>query len=365
MVFNRIERCSSESKFSVVDEIYFQPNDLTATRIFNNSSYNKDLKTLFLDLDLSTQSIKPKINNFKASLYIFIATCLLSITNLLGKIIGFYFPEVDSSAVNFVRGVVIILLCHIYVYHKNMNMKDEIFKNKNTKELAALFIGSFFGSTSNVLFLACLKYMRINCATTLYSLAPIFTSIFAFIFLKEIFTFSDICSFLICFFSLCLITNPSAFLGFNYNNSDDGDSLYGIFLCLLGAVFNAMGLLLLKYISQKFHFISNLYIMGYIYVFETLIFIIFLSEVGFSTFTFTPMILSILLSVIFFSNISFIFVAMSIGEPIKILPILYTGIILSLIYNFLIFKQPCGFSDIIASFLIIMVNCYRTINQKK
>jgi drug/metabolite transporter (DMT)-like permease len=137
----------------------------------------------------------------------------------------------------------------------------------------------------------------------------------------------------------------------------------GFLLALISSIFNGVGIFLTKYISNDFHFSVAPYIMGYCYAFECLIILVF-SEVGLCKLSFIPFLLTVILSVLFYLNLNFFIYGLAIGNAIKVLPVVYSGVIFNLVYNSFIFKQACDILDLVGSFTIVAVNVYKSVMEK-
>ena len=136
-----------DSNITIVSETYLR-NDFASN--FKNLNLENKLSLLALPDEVDTLN-KNHLHddNFKASLYMFSSYTLYSIVNLLGKFIGFYYPEVENSITNLIRGIILIILSHVNFYLKNFDYKSEFKKPK--KKLLFLFIRCFFGALCNFL----------------------------------------------------------------------------------------------------------------------------------------------------------------------------------------------------------------------
>lgn len=342
-----------DCSFTIIHEDYF-----------DEDQSKKSKKTSFLLKGLNLDNITNKLEyhhnpeeNYRASLLIFLAASLYSVCTFLGKVIGLYYPEVENTSTNFIRGIVILILSHIYFYKQNINLNQQINKPKN--KLFVLFCRATTGALCNFLLFESLRYMRISSAFTIFNLAPIFTSILTVIFLNGKLFKIDVIAFVVCFFSVILITKP-AFI-FEASTTEEDHPL-GIFIAIVGAGLSGIAVFLNKVISKDFDVSFNVYIMGYAFSLISLIASQFTHN-GFSTLTLVPILISIVLSVVFFLSVFVFVIALAMGDPIKLLPITYIGIVLNMIYNYFIFGQSCDFLDVLGSCLIIFINVYKTIKQ--
>lgn len=349
---NNRTRLNSESHFSVISEIYF-PND------FEES--NKKLSK-FESLIFKENPNPNKKDNFKANIVMFFATITFAIVNLIGKSIGFYYPEVNITSSNFIRGLMLIPLSHIYFYYKQINPKKEIFEGKNKQKIFLLFMRSICGVTCHIFLFLAFKNMRISSAFTIFQLMPIIVSFLIWIFLNGTLTKADIIALIICLFSVGLIVKPNFIFG--KLGEELGDTFIGFVYSILSVFTNSFAVFCTKMISNDFHFSIAPYIMGYIYMIECGL-IVSLSENGFESMSFEPLVLSMIMGIFFWINLYCFIHSIAIGDPVKTLPMTYLGVVLTLIFNVFIFHQGIDLLDIIGSFTIIIVNIYITISVKK
>jgi drug/metabolite transporter (DMT)-like permease len=332
---------SKSTKNSVVGDFYFE------------NTYH----TALVD-EIKEPSNHIQDNNFKASLYVFCSSFLYSIVNLMGKVIGFYYPLVENSATNLVRGVVMCLICHYYFPKYGIELQKQF--NKPLRTLLTLFVRCFFGGLCNFLLFESLKHMRISSSFTIFNTSPISATILSVIFIGGAITVFDALAFCICFMSVCMISKPSFLFG---RADDDGDTPYGIFLSIIAAFLSGIAVFANKLLSKDFHFTISVYGMALSFIIISVIILPF-TEYGLTTFSFEVFSWAVLLSVIFYYSLGLFVHAMNIGDPVKILPITYIAIVLNLLYNVFIFGQPCDFWDILGSFLIIAVNVLKTCAQR-
>jgi drug/metabolite transporter (DMT)-like permease len=350
-------RIYSESHHSVVSDSFFK-EDFD----FSNNKYHKNKSMIFDSLISNENSYMIKKDNFKAIIIMFIATLVFSIVNLIGKFIGFYYPEVIITATNFIRGLMLISLSHIYFHYKEINPIKEIFDGKAKIKILFLSLRCLCGMAGNILLFLAFKYMRISSAFTIFQLMPIVVSFLLWIFLNGQLTKLDIAGLIICLISVCLIVKPDFMFG--DLGKDSGDSFIGVIFSLLSLIFNSFSVFFTKIIANDFHFSIAPYLMGYLYSFSCGL-IVILSENGFETLSIVPIVLSILMGFLFFINLYCFIFSVGLGDPIKTLPMTYLGVVMTLIFNVFIFHQGIDFWDLLGSFTIITVNIYLTISVKK
>lgn len=371
----------SESIFTVISEKYF--NDLQTNSI-SKANQNKKFNTkkLFLESDSKTNSLlnknninknknkndfsesitsKPKPNNFLGIVYLFISVFLLSIAHLLSKFLIVYFPQVENLANNFIRGIILIILSQTLMQKKNISLKDQLSKNKS--KTIQLLIRCFFGAVCNITLFESFKFMRISSAFTIFCTYPIFVSIISILILKSEFAFFDILSYFSCIASVILISKPAFIFTNNSANEPGSDTAYGIFLSILSSLINAVGVYINKSIAFDFHNLVSVFFFGFWFFVSTAILLPF-SENGLATLEFASFALIVFSSLIFFFGVMLFVEALNIGEPIKVLPVFYFGIVFSLAYNCFIFGKRTDLLDVLGSLIIIVFNVLGTLNVK-
>ncbi len=365
-----------DTSFSIVQEEYFG-DDLNDSNYVVDSCKKQTLlhKSLNNDNLLTSKSLHLEENptkqlrkvssfvhtreeNYRAGLLLFFSCFLYSLSTFCGKVLGMYYPDVENASTNFIRGIVMIILSLIYFHYYNIDLKESLLKPPREK-LYILMVRASFGSVCNIFLLASLKYMRISTSFTIFNLAPIFTTILTVLFLNGKVTRLDVIAFVVCFFSLILITKP----GFIFSkDADIDDQPIGIFFAFLASIMSGIAVFLNKMISIHFDNSINVFCMGIGFALYSFMVIPFTTH-GFSTITFSSLIIIILLSTIFFVSFFTFVISLSMGDPIKILPITYVGIVLNLIYNTFIFRQSCDILDVLGSIFIIFINVYKIYNQ--
>jgi drug/metabolite transporter (DMT)-like permease len=366
------------TSFTIIDDSYFpidsfnNKNNKNNLNINNNNNNKSDLnyftnsdnnfnieKNIEEKNDNKTHIVK---DNFKAALIMIMANVLFSITNLIGKTLGFYYPEVNILTANFIRGLVLVIFSHFYFLYANIDIKKEIFNGRSKFKIFMLFLRSLCGCSGQIFLFLAFSQMRISSAYTIFNMMPICVSVFYWLFANGKLSKFDISALLICLFSVSLITKPSFIFGNNLLQSGE-DTFLGLTYSLLALLSNSFGVYLLDFIKNDFEFFVSPYIMGYLYMIECGIAISF-SDSGFESLGIYSIFLSITLSVFFVGAIYCFILGLYIGEPVKVLPITYLGVVLSLIFNIFIFKQGFDVFDLIGSIAIIIVNVYITITIK-
>jgi drug/metabolite transporter (DMT)-like permease len=320
----------------------------------NNQNQNLNLiknhsQNLIEMRQLSMENLKE--NNSKASLAILIYSLLYSITTLIGKFLGMYYPEVENSATNLIRGIIVLIISQIIFSRNELSIKEEL--SKDLSKTKILLLRCLFGAFANFAFFQSLKNMRVSSAFTIFNVSPIITTVLSVVFLGIKISNADIFGFISCFFSVILITKPS----FLFNSLvESEDKLIGIIWAIFAMLFSGISVFLNKKIGKDFHFISNLYIMGVFFILIS-VFVLMISENGLRTITFYSCFLAVLMSIFFFASIASLAYSLSIGADIvKILPITYSGVVINSFYNVVIFHQSFDIFDFIGSCVIIIVN---------
>jgi drug/metabolite transporter (DMT)-like permease len=327
---------NSIANFSVISDCYFPiKGDFFEHKIKENNKYNENFE-IFESL-ISLKEKKKKIiiqNNLKSIILLFISNFLFSITNLIGKTIGMYYPEVNINACNFFRGFFAFTLSLIYSFYYKINLKEE-FKDRSYLTLFKLIIRCICGATSQILFFLSLKFLRISSAYTIFCISPLMVTILTWIFLNGKFTKMDIIALIICFFSVCLITKPQFLFGLEIQNLED--STIGCIFALFAAFVNSFAVFMSKLVSNDFNLIIQPLMLGIFYMLECFILLCF-EDTGFETLSFTPILLTVFFSISFWFNLLIFVYGLSLGDPIKVISIQYSGIVFGLLYNIFIYK---------------------------
>lgn len=333
------------------------------TRKYSNSIiyYKRNVDELGREMKdfLIYDKAKPENKNFLGLVYMFLSVLLLSISHLISKIMFIYYPLVENSSSFFIRGVVIVIIAKYWIGKKDI-IQYQLKKEASRKKLIQLLFRCFFGALCNVTLVESFKFMRISSSYTLFCTYPIFVSILSIIYHKAKLTVFDIISYLACFVSVIFISKPAVFFE---ANDEIQDTAYGIFLAVLSSVVNGIGVFLNKSIAKDFHYLVSLILIGSWFVIITT-FIIPFTQYGFGTITFWAFLLICISAVIFYVGLMLFVEAMNIGDPIKILPIFYFGIVFTLLYNSIIFKLPVDLFDLSGSIIIIFVNVIGSLNIK-
>ncbi len=305
-------------------------------KVIHLDKNNADTKTNLLD---KTETNEEK-NDLKGFITLVFSVFMYSLSNLISKYLAVYHPDLENLTVNLIRGLYLMILSYLFIYYNKIDYIEQIYRDKFKTKL--LIIRCSFGASSNILLFEAFKYMRISSAFTIFCTYPIFVSILSVVYLKSKFTNFDVVSYLACIISVIFISKPAFIFT---DNSDDNDSLLGVFISFSAAITNAVGVCINKSIAFDFDFMVSTFLFGVFFFLESAILLPF-TVYGISTLNFTNFIWSSLLSCIFFVGLSTFILALNIGNPVKILPGTYFGIVFSLIYNTFIFEKPTDFLDI-------------------
>lgn len=204
--------------------------------------------------------------------------------------------------------------------------------------------------------------MRISSAVILFSTYPILTSIISVIFLKAKISKFEIFTYIICFFSLVIITKPAFIFKGNDLNEDQS---FGVFLAFLSALFNSFGTILNQQIAYDFDVLISGLFYGLMFSLQSICLGIFSENFfNYSYMTVASFTMIILLGVNYFYSLIYFVEALNIGDPIKILPFTYIGMVFNIFYNCFFFGGSIDFLDIIGSIAIVFVNILNNFIQK-
>jgi drug/metabolite transporter (DMT)-like permease len=299
--------------------------------------------------------------NFLGLIYMFLSVLILSFSHLISKIMLVYFPKIENSANFFIRGIIIMTLAFywIRIHDKKIFQKQ---KNKivNANKIYQLILRCFFGALCNITLIESFKYTRISTSYTIFCTYPIFVSFLSVIYDNSKLRVFNIISYLACFISVIFISKPALFFE---EKNEINDTSYGIFLAFISSLVNGIGVYLNKSIGDDFHCLFSLFLIGFWFILITALIIPF-TDYGFSSIDFWAFLLILISALIFYAGLMLFIEAMNIGEPIKILPIFYFGIVFTLIYNSLIFGLSVDIFDIGGSLIILIVNIIGSIDLK-
>lgn len=357
------------SIFTVLSDFYVQKN--LENENTNKNEISKILieKTLDKKIKQTNKNITPlaiteekneeNSDNFYGAVYFFLSTFVLSLGHLMSKFFIIWYPTLEIVAANFLRGIILMLLSFYCLKREKMDYAHQVRKDKFKTFL--LFIRCFFGSFCNITLMESFKYMRISSGFTIFCTYPIFTSIFSIFIFKNKYLISEFISYFACFVSVILISKP-AFL-FGDADFDKNDTAYGVFMAVVSAIMNGLGVCMNKPLADHFHYLLSSLFFGLCLFISSLIMVPF-TDYGLSTMSLSNFVLITVWSGLYFIGLVLFVHALNIGDPIKILPIFYFGIVFSLIFNYFIFKKNVDFMDLLGSGMIIGFNVYNTVKVK-
>ena len=90
------------------------------------------------DFAMNSTNISREENNFKASIAILFYAIIYSIATLIGKFLGMYYPEVENSATNLVRGFVVIVIAQMVFTYNNLSIKEELTRKPKIYDMPLL-----------------------------------------------------------------------------------------------------------------------------------------------------------------------------------------------------------------------------------
>lgn len=289
-------------------------------------------------------------NDLKGFMLLVFSVFMYSLANLISKYMAIYHPKVENLSINLFRGIYLMLIAGYIIFHQQIDYKEQITRSNYKTKL--LMIRCFFGATSNIALFEAFRYMRISSGFTIFCTYPIFVSIISVVYFKSKFTTFDMVSYIACIISVIFISKPAVIFR---DAAGGNDSAYGVFIAFFAAITNAIGVCINKSIAFDFNYLISTFFFGVFFFLESAILLPF-TEHGISTLNFDSFLWCTVLSAVFFVGLSMFVLALNYGNPVKILPGTYFGIVFSLIYNTFIFGKPTDFLDILGSGMIVLFN---------
>jgi len=358
-----------QSKDFITNDNYRSRNDSLLSNLsdfYYHDGHTKSSKAQIngIELDKNTQETKllgeseDKKNDLKGFCLLVFSVFMYSFANLISKYLSIFYPTIENLTVNLFRGLYLILISSALIYHQKIDYIEQIQRNNYKTKL--LLIRCLFGAFANIALFEAFKYMRISSAFTIFCTYPIFVSVLSIIFFKSKFSNFDIVNYIACILSVVFISKP-AFIFTDASGAND--SAYGVFFAFSAAITNAIGVCINKSIAFDFDYLISTLLLGVFFVAESIVLLPF-TQYGISTLSFKGFLWCTLLSIIFFIGLSMFVLALNYGNPVKILPATYFGIVFSLIYNTFIFGKPTDFLDILGSGTIVLFNTLGNCNIK-
>lgn len=284
-----------------------------------------------------------------------------SLVNFITKVLLRDYPDVGTITANFFRGLILMIFSLVYFRIKHIGLLTEL--KKNFDKTLILLARCFFGASAHILLYEANKYMRISSSVVIFSTYPIIASFIIIFVLKVKVTSIQLFTYIACFCSVILISKPSFLFPSNEINED---SPLGVLIAMMSSVWQAIGTLLNKPISLHFDVTISTFMYGLIFSLDSLILGIYSGSFlkGFCMLEVSFILILLLGAFYYYSLIHFV-QALNIGDPIKVLPFTYIGIILNSFYNVCFFGGSIDFLDIVGSLIIIVVNIWNNILQLK
>ena len=349
------EKKDIERKLSNLSDFYFNAENQDQQKK-ENEIQKENFFSNFLNKSQSNKN-----NDIKGLIILIFSVFMWSVTNLFSKHLSIEYPKLENLAINFFRGIFLSIYSLIAIYYLKIPYIEEIKKSRS--KFSLLIFRCFFGATANVLLFACFRHMRISSGFTIFCTYPLFVSIILVLYLKSSFCCSDFLSYILCSLAVVFISKPAFVFGENNIEEGNVDSLFGVFLAFLSAISNAIGIIINKNIALDFHYLSSALFFGVFFIVDSIIFLPF-TEYGISTVNFYNLIWIITLSFTFFIGLCGFVIALNIGNPVKILPGSYSGIVFTLFYNAFIFNNSTDFLDLLGTGIIILFNVLGSLGIK-
>jgi len=245
-----------------------------------------------------------------------------------------------------------IFLSIFHAIISNIDFKSQL--ERDYEKTKIVILRCFFGVTANILVFEALKYIRVSSCVVLYDTYPMFATLISVLFLGATVTNFQILTYFICFLGILLISKP----GFLFPSKDIvEDTILGVFLSLCCSFINSIGIVLNKQIAFDFDVMVSMFLYGILFVVESIIvgffdgkMILLDLELNFSLFW------MLIMGIFYFYTVVFIVLGLNYGNPIKILPLIYTGVVYHIFNNNYFFNNSFDFFDMIGVGVIILVN---------
>ncbi|XP_029466578.1 solute carrier family 35 member G1-like [Rhinatrema bivittatum] len=183
--------------------------------------------------------------------YSLLASAFFSVASLLVKKIE-DIHSVEISAIRYSFQLLLMIPITIYFRSGFLGPKDmRIF----------LLLRGFIGSSATILLYYAVQVMPLADATVITFSSPVFTSIFACIFLKEMCTIWDIIFNICTITGVVLIARPPFLFGSDLPGieGDYSNHLRGTIVALTSAVFSALTLVLLRKMGKSAHYMLSIW----------------------------------------------------------------------------------------------------------
>jgi len=240
------------------------------------------------------------------------------------------------------------------------SLKKEL--NNDFKLTLIFYIRCFLGTFAEIFLFFSFKDLRINTATTLYTIYPIISSVLSFLYIntsQKNSKFKDFTFLILCVIFVSFVTKPDFIFG-ESNDLNKKDGVNGFINITLSILCNAIAIFAHKKIANNF----NNYTFNIFFGINFILFSFFLMILDKFTILhldiFTLLML-FLMSILFNINQTLFNLSTKLGDLVVILPITYLCIVLGFINNIIFFNGAWDYLDLLGSFGIIFINVCRII----
>ncbi|XP_074152012.1 solute carrier family 35 member G1 [Sminthopsis crassicaudata] len=202
--------------------------------------------------------------------YTLLSAFLFSVASLLVKKIQ-DIHSAEISAFRCVFQMLFVIPCLIY--------KKTGFVGPKGKRIF-LFLRGVFGSTAMILLYYAFQLMPIADATVITFTSPVFTSLFAWIYLKEKYSLWDLFFTIFAIAGVVLIARPPFLFGSSTAGMEENYSyhLKGALAAVGGAIFSALTLVILRKVGKSVHYLLNIWYYVVIGLLESIIVLFVVDE---------------------------------------------------------------------------------------
>ncbi|XP_044516136.1 solute carrier family 35 member G1 [Gracilinanus agilis] len=143
-----------------------------------------------------------------------------------------------------------------------------------------LFLRGVFGATAMILLYYAFQLMPIADATVITFTSPVFTSLFAWIYLKEKYSLWDVVFTLFAIAGVVLIARPTFLFGSSTEGMEESHSYHyrGVLAALAGAMCVALTLVILRKVGKSVHYLLNIWYYVVIGLLESIVILCVLNE---------------------------------------------------------------------------------------
>jgi drug/metabolite transporter (DMT)-like permease len=349
---NSAKKSNQNSKKSMND---FSPRvlDFRKDNIISTTNYNNDSSKLSVS----------KIYSIKSRYLLIVSVLFLSLSLLFIKILFHSHNQISHShnSLNFFCGVSLLIYSIIFINIDNIDLS--IKRNFNKGEIDYLMIRGILGYLSIQFTVCALENMRLLSAVSLIYLSPIITT---FIILKknrEKITIRDKICLLTTMFLIFIFVLQDYHYGHEDEENNFADSFKGIIFSLTAAMIYSINNITDQKVCYEFHSYIILFVIGSFSVVLSPIFMVIQQD----KFNMTAKNFTLFLLFGTSSFFGFYFNNKTIeANNLLINSSLHNiTILLSYIYSIFIFDEPFTLYDILASGLIMIINCYMKLRAEE